>query len=160
MAGDLRRLPGGPLSRLPAPPRLCSRAPLYAHPSSLGPPTSSAPALPGSLLSQRASDPLRVGPALGFLGLSWDPGLACPLWARDRLSPGPASPSPPGKPLVGSGSGQPLSTGVSGARKIGGRGRGKNRYQVSGTGLSRAPWNVQEGKEVTRPHLLFCFLQA
>lgn len=33
-------------------------------------------------------------------------------------------------------------------QRIGGRGRGKNRYQVSGTGLSRAPWNVQEGKEV------------
>lgn len=40
-------------------------------------------------------------------------------------------------------------------------GEGKEkRYQVSGTGLSRAPWNVQKGKEVIRPHLLSCFLQA
>ena len=71
---------------------------------------------------QRASDRLRAGPALGFAGHSWDPGLACPLWARDRLSPGPASPSPPGKPLVSSGGGQPLSTGVSGARGLEGGG--------------------------------------
>lgn len=116
---------GPPL--LPACPALppsvsAAQAPLYTHPSSLGPPTSSAPALPSGLLSQRASDRLRAGPALRFAGHSWDPGLACPLWERDRLSPGPASPSPPGKPLVSSGGGQPLSTGVSGARGLEGGG--------------------------------------
>lgn len=119
------------------------------------------------------SPPPRVPPYPGFQHLCEDPhissdlaplpALTCsfprvPGWpcAQERLSR--ASPSPPDKPHVSSRKGSVSPRSFRG-QKLGGLEGGENICRVSGNGLARPPWNVEEGKQVSRPSLL-CFLQS
>lgn len=81
--------------------------------------------------------------------LAWSfPGmLAFWPWAHESLSPWPAcQPQPTCQPQLSSRKEQSLSEvfpepeGLSGGRE------GEDSYQVSDNGLSRTPWNVEEGE--------------